>query len=84
MHSAYAIYILRVVTGVRVPTLILYISISNNVSYMHVENGSKDLKRYQQISRRVRDTLARHRQLQVSLQLQDIATLQTSWAIQDP
>ena len=26
---------------------------------MHVKNGSKDLKRYPQISRRVRDTLAR-------------------------
>ena len=26
---------------------------------MHVKNGSKDLKRYSQISRRVRDTLAR-------------------------
>ena len=26
---------------------------------MHVKNGCKDLKRYPQISRRVRDTLAR-------------------------
>ena len=26
---------------------------------MHVKNGSKDLKKYPQISRRVRDTLAR-------------------------
>ena len=39
---------------VRELTLILYISRSNNV-----KNGSKDLKRYPQISRRVRDTLAR-------------------------
>ena len=39
--------------------MILYISRSNSVSEMHVKNGSKDLKRYPQISRRVRDTLAR-------------------------
>ena len=37
----------------------LYILWSNNVLEMHVKNGSKDLKRYPQISRRVRDPLAR-------------------------
>ena len=37
----------------------LYISRSNNVQYIHVKNGSKDLNNYPQISRRVRDTLAR-------------------------
>ena len=37
----------------------MYISWSNNVPYIHVKNGSKDLKIYPQISRRVRDTLAR-------------------------
>ena len=39
--------------------VIFYISRSNNVPWIYVKNGSKDLKRYPQISRRVRDTLAR-------------------------
>ena len=42
---------------------------------MHVKNGSKDLKRYPQISRRVRDTLTRWRCPQVGqLTGQDVDT----------